>query len=130
MSILSRLFHGEIHDKPNAVHNTGEAKRPQTVQPTMPKDEAAPAPSESVKPDASAKSQEHIGPISPKGDTPPAVDTAGKSAQERFEALRKKQIHPAMFYSSEKGVPSKDGVWQDAHTVDALVEEREETPRG
>ncbi|MEG0109994.1 MAG: hypothetical protein RR675_02670 [Oscillospiraceae bacterium] len=88
MSILSSLFHREIRDKPNEVHN---------VEP----------------PDKALRDS-----------------LAGKSVQERFDALRKKQVRPAMYYSEEKGTPSKNGVWEDPHTVESKLEHREETPRG
>ena len=104
MSILSSLYHGEVHNKPNDVHNTPEKSTGHT-------DGSAVLPAHARRRLFSAASR-------------------FSHARRRMQALRDGNLRPPLYYTQQEQTPCANGVWESPHTVASKLESKEEFPQG
>lgn len=156
MSILSSLYHGEIHDKPNDVHNVpAEEKRgaeqtaPDANWMTVPLADtsagdtgaadwsALDAQIADAHAMAASCALDHSGADSPakKCDPQNGGGTEGSAvlpahAERRIHALREGNLRPPLYYTQQEQKPCENGVWESAHTVASKLESKEEFPQG
>lgn len=142
MSILSSLYHGEIRDRPNDVHNVpprpgrGEADhcrdeaceaaenragRAHTPAPNSAKDAAESA---ADRPSAGADS------VHPWDGHTDGNAVLPAHARRRMRALRDSRLRPPLYYTQQEQNPCASGVWESPHTVASKLESKEEYPQG
>lgn len=143
MSILSSLYHGEIHDLPNATHNLapGQPQSPAQLdaeseamcppvanQPGRPRDEAdasrirarqlareaAPRPALSAR--QAAEAAEHLNCVS--------------RSRNAYKAKLEGGLRPDLYYTVQEASPGPDGWVESSHTVASKLESKEEFPQG
>lgn len=143
MSILSSLYHGEIHDLPNATHNLapGQPQSPAQLdaeseamcppvanQPGTRQDEAdasrirarqlareaAPRPALSAR--QAAEAAEHLN----------CVSRSRNACKAKLEG----GLRPDLYYTGQEAAPGLDGWVESPHTVTSKLESKEEFPQG
>lgn len=143
MSILSSLYHGEIHDLPNATHNLapGQPQSPAQLdaeseamcppvanQPGTRQDEAdasrirarqlareaAPRPALSAR--QAAEAAEHLN----------CVSRSRNACKAKLEG----GLRPDLYYTGQEAAPGLDGWVESPHTVASKLESKEEFPQG
>ncbi len=147
MSILSSLYHGEIHNRPNDVHNvpqtagTGGGAAPDAAPPASGKngwmgvsladDTAMDAQLADVHAVALSDTFEHTG-AAPRRTQKSTDGSAAlpRHAERRIKALKDGDLRPPLYYTAQEQTPCANGVWESAHTVASKLESKEEFPQG
>lgn len=151
MSILSSLYHGEIRDKPNEVHNVPEAGHSGgradggagpggTRQASGTKgwmgvsfaDESA-ADAQLADAHAVALSDAFDRSDAAPRHTQNSTDGSAvlpRHATRRIQALQEGGLRPPLYYTGQEQTPCANGVWESPHTVASKLESKEEYPQG
>lgn len=145
MSILSALYHGEIHDCPNATHDLAPGQKQDTER--MDAESAAMCPPVAQPDDANQQGQTANGrecwakQLEREGSSRPSmpVQQAAEQAQSlncvsrsrnAWQAKLEGGLRPDLYYTGQEAVPSEEGWEESPHTVASKLESKEEFPQG
>lgn len=145
MSILSALYHGEIHDCPNATHNLAPGQKQDTER--MDAESAAMCPPVSRPGGANQQKQAEDGrerrarQLEREGADGPSMPTqqAAEQAQSlncvsrsrnAWQAKLEGGLRPDLYYTGQEAVPCEKGWEESPHTVASKLESKEEFPLG
>ena len=142
MSILSSLYHGEIHDNPNATHNVQPGQKQDTAR--MDAQSAAMCPPVAHQPSEGTQHTEqtlqrrqlrcenhHRGTMSAQKARQAAQGlNCVSGSRAAWQAELEGSLRPDLYYSGQTAAPTQKGWEESPHTVAGKVENREEFPRG
>lgn len=144
MSILSSLYHGEIHDLPGATHNLAPGQ-PQNPARMDAESEAmcppvASQPGTQQQNEASAsciRARQHAREEAPRPtlSARQAAEAAGSlncvsRSRNAYKAKLEGGLRPDLYYTGQEAVPGRDGWVESPHTVASKLESKEEFPQG
>ena len=142
MSILSALYHGEIHDCPNATHNLAPGQKQDTARmdaesaamcPPVTEPDGAKQPSDGRERRAEQEAAEQAaGPSLPRQQAArqaQSLNCVGRS-RDAWQAKLEGGLRPDLYYTGQEAVPCRDGWEESPHTVASKLESKEEFPQG
>ena len=142
MSILSALYHGEIHDCPNATHDLAPGQKQDSER--MDAESAAMCPpvtqpdqadQPNIDRERRAEQLEREGAAGPSLPAQQAAEQAqslncvGRS-RDAWQAKLEGGLRPDLYYTGQEAVPNLDGWEESPHTVASKLESKEEFPQG
>ena len=139
MSILSALYHGEIHDNPNAAHNIPAGQKPNPAQ--MDAESAAMGPQPVVISEEDPMDIFTLRQLASEQRPPHRLNhaqaqrTAGQlncvgGARAAWQASLEGALRPGLYYTGQQGFADISGWVESSHTVESKLESKEEFPRG
>lgn len=158
MSILSSLYHGEIHNKPNDVHNVPDpehsgggsagngadgsgsgsrgARQASNAGGWMGVSFADESTMDAQLADAHAVAlsdafdRAESASRRARGAVTGGSAVLPRHAGRRMEAMKEGGLRPPLYYTGQEQTPCANGVWESAHTVASKLESKEEFPQG
>lgn len=144
MSILSSLYHGEIHDLPNATHNLAPGQPQNPAQ--MDAESEAMCPPVASQPGNQQQNDADAARIRARqlaGENEPRPTLSARQAAEAAEHLNcvsrsrnaykaklEGGLRPDLYYTGQEAAPGPDGWVESPHTVTSKLESKEEFPQG
>lgn len=144
MSILSSLYHGEIHDLPNATHNLAPGQPQNPAR--MDAESEAMCPPVASQPGNQQQNDADAARIRARqlaGENEPRPTLSARQAAEAAEHLNcvsrsrnackaklEGGLRPDLYYTVQEAAPGPDGWVESPHTVASKLESKEEFPQG
>lgn len=143
MSILSSLYHGEIHDLPNATHNLAPGQPQSPAQLDAESEAMCPpvANQPGTRQDEADASRIRARQLA--GENEPRPTLSARQAAEAAEHLNcvsrsrnackaklEGGLRPDLYYTVQEAAPGPDGWVESPHTVASKLESKEEFPQG
>lgn len=145
MSILSALYHGEIHDCPNATHNLAPGQKqdtarmdaesaamgPPVTEPDSTMQQEQPSKNRELQAEQEA-AQQSAGPSLPQQQAARQAQSLNCVSRSRdaWQAKLEGGLRPDLYYTGQEAVPCRDGWEESPHTVASKLESKEEFPQG
>lgn len=144
MSILSSLYHGEIHDLPNATHDLAPGQPQSPAQ--MDAESEAMCPPVASQPGNQQQNDADAARIRARQLAREAAPRPALSARQAAEAAEHLNcvsrsrnaykakleggLRPDLYYTGQEASPGLDGWVESSHTVASKLESKEEFPQG